>query len=330
MSIEQIIVLALVQGITEFLPISSSGHLILIPALTGWPDQGQFTDVMVHLGTLGAILVYFWRDVGKLIGGALLLLRGKITDEGRLAIYIVLATIPAVAFGLVLKKFGFADLERSVTVVAWNTLLYGVLMLIADTVGKQTKTIENMTLPSALIIGVAQALALIPGTSRSGITMTAARFLGFTRPDAARFSFLLGIPAIAGAGALTIGEAVENCQKITMDAVACAGLTFLAGLAAIAFLMAVLEARQLPALRALPHDARRLPVGAGLRLRHAARARPAGTGLSRGQRPCRRGTSRADRSRTDPAAGIARDSRGPRFRPRPAPRCRGLRACGRP
>ena len=140
-----------------------------------------------------------------------------------------------------MKKFGFADLERSVTVVAWNTLLYGVLMLIADTVGKQTKTIENMTLPSALIIGVAQALALIPGTSRSGITMTAARFLGFTRPNSARFSFLLGIPAIAGAGALTIGEAVENCQKITMDAVACAGLTFLAGLAAIAFLMAVLK-----------------------------------------------------------------------------------------
>ncbi len=183
MSIEQIIVLALVQGITEFLPISSSGHLILIPALTGWPDQGQFTDVMVHLGTLGAILVYFWRDVGKLIGGALMLLRGKVTAEGRLAIYIVLATIPAVAFGLVLKKFGFSDLERSVTVVAWNTLLYGVLMLIADTVGKQTNTIENMTLPSALIIGVAQALALIPGTSRSGITMTAARFLGFTRPE---------------------------------------------------------------------------------------------------------------------------------------------------
>ena len=92
MSIEQIIVLAVVQGITEFLPISSSGHLILIPALTGWPDQGQFTDVMVHLGTLGAILVYFWRDVWKLIGGGLLLLRGKMTDEGRLAIYIVLDT----------------------------------------------------------------------------------------------------------------------------------------------------------------------------------------------------------------------------------------------
>jgi undecaprenyl-diphosphatase len=241
MSIEQIIVLALVQGITEFLPISSSGHLILIPALTGWPDQGQFTDVMVHLGTLGAILVYFWRDVWKLIGGALLLVRGKVTAEGRLAIYIVLATIPAVAFGIVLKKFGFSDLERSVTVVAWNTLLYGVLMLIADTVGKQTKTIENMTLPSALIIGVAQALALIPGTSRSGVTMTAARFLGYTRPDSARFSFLLGIPAIAGAGIFTVADALSSGETITMDAIYCAGLTFVAGIAAIAFLMALVK-----------------------------------------------------------------------------------------
>jgi undecaprenyl-diphosphatase len=241
MSLEQIIVLALVQGITEFLPISSSGHLILIPALTGWPDQGQFTDVMVHLGTLLAILIYFWRDVVKLVVGALRLFKGELTPDGRLAIYILLATIPAIAFGVVLKKFGLGDLERSVTVVAWNTLLYGVLMLIADSVGRQAKTIADVTLPSALVIGVAQALALVPGTSRSGVTMTAARFLGFTRPDAARFSFLLGIPAIAGAGVLTITEAVENCQRITFDAIACAGLTFLAGLAAIAFLMAVLK-----------------------------------------------------------------------------------------
>jgi undecaprenyl-diphosphatase len=241
MSIEQIIVLAVVQGITEFLPISSSGHLILIPAMTGWPDQGQFTDVMVHLGTLGAILVYFWRDVLAIAKGGLLLLKAQLTPEGKLAIYIALATIPAVAFGIVLKKFGFTDLERSVTVVAWNTLLYGVLMLIADMVGRQVKTIENMTLGPALIIGVAQALALIPGTSRSGVTMTGARFLGFTRPDAARFSFLLGIPAIAGAGALTILDAIESCQKITLDAIECAALTFLTGLAAIAFLMAMLK-----------------------------------------------------------------------------------------
>ena len=203
MTVEQIIVLAVVQGITEFLPISSSGHLILVPYLLHWADQGQFVDVMVHVGTLFAILIYFWRDVWQITLGGLELFKGKVTHEGKLAIYIVLATIPAVAFGLFLKKFGFGDLERSVTVVAWNTVLYG--------------------------------------TSRSGVTMTAARFLGFTRPDAARFSFLLGIPAIAGAGVLTVGEALAAGDTITMDAVYCAILTFFAGLAAIAFLMALVK-----------------------------------------------------------------------------------------
>ncbi len=241
MSLEQIIVLAVVQGITEFLPISSSGHLILIPALTGWPDQGQVTDVMVHLGTLLAILIYFWRDVLGLIKGGLALFRGKITPEGRLAICIVIATIPAVAFGVVLKKFGFTDLDRNVTVIAWNTLAYGALMLIADRVGPQVKTLADVTLPSALVVGVAQALALIPGTSRSGVTMTAARFLGFTRPDSARFSFLLGIPATAGAIAFTVGDALATGGKVTSDELLCAALTFLAGFAAIAFLMELLK-----------------------------------------------------------------------------------------
>ena len=241
MTVEQIIVLAVVQGITEFLPISSSGHLILVPYLLHWQDQGQFVDVMVHVGTLFAILIYFWRDVWRITVGGLELFKGKVTQEGRLAIYIVLATIPAVAFGLFLKKFGFSGLERSVSVVAWNTILYGLLMLVADMVGPQVKTMENMTLRNAMIIGGAQALALIPGTSRSGITMTAARFLGFTRPDAARFSFLLGIPAIAGAGVLTVGEALASGDAITMDAVYCAVLTFFAGLAAIAFLMAIIK-----------------------------------------------------------------------------------------
>jgi undecaprenyl-diphosphatase len=241
MTIEQIIVLAIVQGITEFLPISSSGHLILVPQIMHWQDQGLVVDVMTHLGTLLAILIYFWRDVGRLIKGALELLKGRVTPDGRLAIYIVLATIPAVAFGIFLKEYGFTDLERNVAVVAWNTILYGILMLIADMVGPQEKTIANMTLGSALVIGVAQALALIPGTSRSGVTITAARFLGFTRPDAARFSFLLGIPAIAGAGIFTVGDALASGEPVTMDAVYCAALTFVAGLAAIAFLMALVK-----------------------------------------------------------------------------------------
>jgi undecaprenyl-diphosphatase len=179
--------------------------------------------------------------VWRIARGALELFKGKVTDDGKLAIYIALATIPAIAFGLFLKEFGFGDLERNVAVVAWNTILYGILMLIADMVGPQERTIKNMTLGSALVIGVAQALALIPGTSRSGVTMTAARFLGFTRPDAARFSFLLGIPAIAGAGVLTVGDALASGEPVTMDAVYCAILTFFAGLAAIAFLMALVK-----------------------------------------------------------------------------------------
>ena len=241
MPIEQIIVLAVVQGITEFLPISSSGHLILIPFLTGWPDQGQFTDVMTHLGTLLAVLIYFWRDVWHLILGTLNLFRGKITHDGKLALYILAGTIPAILFGYTLKKLNVPDLERNVTVVAWNTVIYGVLMLVADTVGKQEKTINDVTLKSALVIGCAQALALIPGTSRSGVTMTAARFLNFTRSDAARFSFLLGIPATAAAIALTLGDAVKSGCHITSDELLAAGFTFIAGILAIAFLMGLLR-----------------------------------------------------------------------------------------
>jgi undecaprenyl-diphosphatase len=241
MTIEQIIVLAIVQGVTEFLPISSSGHLILVPKLMHWQDQGLVVDVMTHLGTLFAILIYFWRDVWRLIVGVLELFKGKVTDEGKLAIYIILATIPAVAFGVFLKEFGYTDLERNVAVVAWNTILYGILMLIADMVGPQERSIKNMTLVSALIIGVAQALALIPGTSRSGATMTAARFLGFTRPDAARFSFLLGIPATAGAIVFTVGDAIASGEPITQDALLCAALTFVTGILTIAFLMGLLR-----------------------------------------------------------------------------------------
>jgi undecaprenyl-diphosphatase len=241
MTIEQIIVLAIVQGVTEFLPISSSGHLILVPKLLHWQDQGLVVDVMVHVGTLFAILIYFWRDVARIVRGAFELLKGKVTDDGRLAIYIVLATIPAVAFGIFLKQLGYTDLERNVAVVAWNTILYGILMLVADMVGSQNRTLSNMTLGSAMIIGVAQALALIPGTSRSGVTITAGRFLGFSRPDCARFSFLLGIPAIAGAGVFTVGDALASGEPVTMDAVYCAVLTFFAGLAAIAFLMALVK-----------------------------------------------------------------------------------------
>jgi undecaprenyl-diphosphatase len=196
---------------------------------------------MTHLGTLLAVLIYFWRDVWRLLLGTFMLFRGKVTDDGRLALYILAGTIPAILFGYTLKKLNVPDLERNITVVAWNTVIYGVLMLVADMYGKQEKTINDVTLKSAFIIGCAQALALIPGTSRSGVTMTAARFLNFTRSDAARFSFLLGIPATAAAIVLTLGDAVQSGCHITYDELLVAGLTFVAGILAIAFLMNLLR-----------------------------------------------------------------------------------------
>ena len=241
MSPEQIIVLAIIQGITEFLPISSSGHLILIPAFTGWPDQGLATDVMVHVGSLVAVLAYFWRDVIGLARGTLNLARGKITTEGKLAIYIILATIPATAFGIYLKSSGMSAALRSIEIIAWNAIIFGLLLYIADVVGKRVKVMEDMTFAPAILIGVAQAFALIPGTSRSGATMTAARFLGFERAEAARFSFLLGIPAIAGAGLLTVKDFVDAGQGIPSDALWAAFLTFFSALAAIALLMAIVK-----------------------------------------------------------------------------------------
>jgi undecaprenyl-diphosphatase len=242
MPIEQILVLALIQGITEFLPISSSGHLLLVPLLTGWPDQGLMTDVMVHMGSFLAVVVYFWRDILKLLAGTLDLLRGRMTTWGKLALYIIAATIPAVVLGPLLDKIGFMDAVRTMPqLVAWNAIIFGTLLYLCDRFGLWVKRMEDMTLVQALIIGVAQAIAIIPGTSRSGITMTAGRALGFERAEAARFSFLLGIPAIAGAGVLKLGTAIQEGHMISGDQWLTAFFTFLVALATIAVLMKLVK-----------------------------------------------------------------------------------------
>ena len=242
----QIIVLSIVQGITEFLPISSSGHLAILSDIAGWKDQGQAMDVMVHVGSFFAVVVYFWKDIFWLTGGAFDLVRGRVTNAGRIALYIILATIPALAFGLFLKLSGMLDVMRAdvalkFKIVGWGALFFGALLYLAGVVGKRLKTMEEMKLSPALVIGLSQALALIPGTSRSGITMTAARFLGFKREEAARFSFLLGVPAIGAAGALTVLELVQTGGGIPGAAYLAAGLTFLTSIAAIAFLMALVK-----------------------------------------------------------------------------------------
>jgi undecaprenyl-diphosphatase len=238
----QIVVLAIIQGISEFLPISSSGHLLLVPAVTGWPDQGLLTDVMVHMGSFMAVVVYFWRDCLSLVRGAFDMVRGRMTPWGRLALFIVLATIPAVVFGIFLDKIGFMDTVRGMPqVVAWNAIIFGTLLYLCDRFGLTRRLMADMNLPSALIIGMAQALAIIPGTSRSGITMSAARALGFERSEAARFAFLLGVPAIAGAGVLKLGKAVAEGQPITLVMLITAVLTFFVALGTIAFLMRLIR-----------------------------------------------------------------------------------------
>lgn len=238
MSLLHIVVLAVVQGITEFLPISSSGHLVLLPAVTGWPDQGLMIDVAAHFGSLLAILVYFWRDVVRLVRGFVRLAAGDRADrDGRLALYIAIATIPAVAVGLVIKEIAPGGI-RSVELIAWNAIGFGVLLWLADRLGAMHRTMKDLGLGGAFAIGCAQALALIPGTSRSGITMTAARFLGLDRIEAARFSFLLSIPAVTGASVLEGLELAHSGDlALAWDAALSAAFTFAAALAAIAWLM---------------------------------------------------------------------------------------------
>lgn len=194
------IVLAVVQGLSEFLPISSSGHLILIPHLFGWPDQGLAFDVAVHVGTLLALLVYFRREVVAMIAAWLgSVFRGSHSADSRLAWQVLVGTIPVGLAGVV---FGNAIEEnlRSPLFVAATLSFFGLLMYAADRLSHGTRDEHSVTWPQAIAIGCAQALALMPGTSRSGITMTAGRALGLARSGAARFSFLLAIPGIAAAG----------------------------------------------------------------------------------------------------------------------------------
>ena len=173
MSLWHLVLLALIQGITEFLPVSSSGHLILLPGLTGAEDQGLALDVAVHIGTLGAVILYFWFDVRVALGGTLRLAQGKIDTKGAfLALCLLIATIPVMAAGLALRLTGLDDALRSVAVIGWAMIVFGLVLYWADRTGAETRTAPEWTLKHAMIMGLWQVLALIPGTSRSGITIT--------------------------------------------------------------------------------------------------------------------------------------------------------------
>lgn len=214
MDLIQIFTLALLQGFTEFLPISSSAHLILPSKIFAWADQGLAFDVATHIGTLAAVVLYFRRDIFVITQGWLSTgFSTQMNDNARLAWAIVIATIPAglvgVLFGDLIEKH-----LRSTEVIAYATIGFGVLLLVADRMANEHKGLLKMTLMAALIIGLFQALALIPGTSRSGITITAALFLGFQRDAAARFSFLISIPLILAAGLLKTKDLVEQSTQV--------------------------------------------------------------------------------------------------------------------
>ncbi|HWM28087.1 MAG TPA: undecaprenyl-diphosphate phosphatase, partial [Woeseiaceae bacterium] len=188
MSWIQVIVLAIVQGLTEVLPISSSGHLVLVPSIFGWSDQGLVFDVAVHFGSLGAICIYFRNDIAGLLRGAFnVAARRSETPESRMALAIAAGTVPAAVAGLLFAGWISENLRHPAVVVV--TLAgYGILLALADRYGKRRRNITDVRLRDALVIGFAQALSLVPGTSRSGVTISAGLMLGFQRRDAARFS----------------------------------------------------------------------------------------------------------------------------------------------
>ncbi len=236
-----LIILALVQGISEFLPVSSSGHLVLLPHLVGWQDQGLNIDIAVHVGTLGAVLVYFHRDIWGIVRGFL----GGMTRErkaGRALGFHLLVSLPPVIVAGGLMAFFAPEIFRSPLLVAWTMLGFGVLLWFADHIGLTVRRVEHMTYGSAFIIGMAQILALVPGTSRSGITITAARFLGFERGAAARFSMLMSIPVIIAAGTVAGRDLAETGEPIvTIAAAIAAAIAFLTALVSIAILMIMLK-----------------------------------------------------------------------------------------
>lgn len=210
-------ILAVIQGITEFLPISSSAHLALVENIPGWSDQGIAFEIAVHLGALLAVLAYFRRDIIELICATLNLLRGKTSTHARIAIGIVIATLPVIPVGVVLLEVDWRILFHAIEPIAWVNLVFALLFYFADKLAPTKRNLSDLSYLHALLVGCAQTLALLPGVSRAGITITMARTLGYARPQAARFSMLLAIPTIlASTGALMTSQASPSHSDIAL------------------------------------------------------------------------------------------------------------------
>jgi undecaprenyl-diphosphatase len=242
-SLFHLLLVAVLQGLTEFLPVSSSGHLILLPNLTGLQDQGLTIDVAVHVGTLGAVILYFWTDVKRAIRGIPGLFRWQIDNQDTwLALCLAIATVPVVVAGLIFKLTGLDDLLRSTAVIGWTMIIFGVVLYWTDQKGPSVKTADQWSLKDAVTMGLWQAVALIPGTSRSGITISAARYLGYTRHDAAKLSMLMSIPTIIASGVLLGADVIATADaQVAKDAAIAAIFAFFAALLALSLMMRLLR-----------------------------------------------------------------------------------------
>jgi undecaprenyl-diphosphatase len=235
----QAAILGLVQGLGEFLPISSSAHLVLIPWLFKWNDPGLTFDIALHIGTLIAVAIYFWKDWLKLITKGLTDVR---STEGKLFWYLVAATIPGAVVGFLLEKKA-ETIFREPILIATMLILLGVLLYWADRRGVKHIEMNRITFRTSLFIGLSQALAIIPGVSRSGITMTMGLLMGLTREGAARFSFLLAAPIIFGAALLKLPFLISNPSIITINFIIGILVSFVIGILSIGFLLRYVQTR---------------------------------------------------------------------------------------
>ena len=250
--------LALIQGITEFLPISSSGHLILLPSFTNFPDQGLLIDVSVHVGTLLAVIIYFFRDSLSILKGFSDLATGnRHSVPAQLTKFLIWATIPVIILGLILKITDIIDLLRNIKVIGWTMIIFGVFLYLADHFSFSKKINLNYSIKEALIMGLWQSAALIPGTSRSGATITAARILGYKRKSAARIAMLMSIPTILASGSL---EIIDVWHKVDFnhfnDAIIVICLSFI-----FAFLTLTIMMRLLNSISFTPYVIYRILLG---------------------------------------------------------------------
>lgn len=243
----QSILLGVVQGLTEFLPISSTAHLRIVPALLHWDDPGTAFSAVIQLGTMFAVIIYFFRDLVKIYGSLLkdlIFHKTLVSYESKLGFWILVGTIPICIFGLLFKNPLEAGLVRSLHLISFSLIFFGILLFISEIVGKRSLSIEKINFTHVLILGFAQSLALIPGVSRSGVTLLTGLFLGFKRSHAARFSFLLSVPAVFLSGVLelnTLSGAIQGIPHEWNNLILGILSAFVSGYFAIDFLLKYLE-----------------------------------------------------------------------------------------